>query len=199
MLLDTDVILLVSMSKKARLAAEWGKQIKYLCPSHTTVETFLSEFKQEVEQTCRVLEFLGLVDKCSSELGYKPTHRLIDIITDRMIRSEKVSESPLETLDDSFVGLLWRLGTNGRNGRTVDQVRDLCETARIELEGAQERTQERDDYRYNDDDHDGDDDVKHSCFNVLAVLGLLKSVGASQYRPTRLMYNLVTELSERYQ
>jgi hypothetical protein len=199
MLLDTDVILLVSMMRKAKLTAEWGKQTKHLCPSNTRVETFLSEFKLEVAQTCQVLGLLGLVDKCSSGLGYKPTHRLIDIMTDRMIRSEKVSESPLETLDDGFVGLLWRLGTSGRNGRTVDQVRDLCETARIELEGAQERTQERDDYRYNDDDHDDDDDVKHSCFNVLAVLGLLKSVGASQYRPTRLMYNLVTELLERYQ
>jgi hypothetical protein len=79
MILDTDLILLVSMLKKARLAAEWGKQTKHLCPSNTRVETFLSEFKLEVEQTCRVLEFLGLVDKCSSELGYKPTHRLIDI------------------------------------------------------------------------------------------------------------------------
>jgi hypothetical protein len=135
------------------------------------------------------------VDKCSSELGYKPTHRLIDIITDRMIRSGKVSESPFENQDDGFVGLLWRLGTSDRNGKTVDQVRHLCETARIELEGAQEW----DDYPYNDDDQDDDDDVKHSCFNVLAVLGLLKSVGASPYRPTRLMYNLVTELLERYQ
>ena len=60
MLLDTDVILLVSMLKKARLAAEWGKQTRHLCPSITRVETFLSEFKLEVEQTCRVLEFLGL-------------------------------------------------------------------------------------------------------------------------------------------
>ena len=195
MLLDTDIILLVSMMKKAKLAAEWGKQTKHLCPSNTRVETFLSEFKLEVEQTCQVLEFLGLVDKCFSELGYKPTHRLIDIITDQMIKPARVTERPFENLDDGFVGLLWRLGTSGRNGKTVDQVRDLCETARIELEGAQER----DDYPYNDDDQDDDDDVKHSCFNVLAVLGLLKSVGASQYRPTRLMYNLVTELLERYQ
>jgi hypothetical protein len=115
MLSDTDVLLLVSMLKKARLAAEWRKQIKYLCPSHTTVETLLSEFKLEVEQTCRALEFLGLVDKCSSELGYKPTHRLIDIITDRMIRSGKISEGPFENLDDGFGGLLWRLGTSGRS------------------------------------------------------------------------------------
>ena len=194
MLLDTDVILLVSMMKKAKLAAEWGKQTKHLCPSNTRVETFLSEFKLEVEQTCQVLGLLGLVDKCSSELGYKPTHRLIDIITDHMIKPARVTERPFENLDDGSVGLLWKLGTSDQSGMTLDQVRDLCETARIELEGAQER----DDYPYNDD-QDDDDGVKHSCFNVLAVLGLLKSVGGSQYRPTRLMYNLVTELLERYQ
>ena len=57
----------------------------------------------------------------------------------------------------ALFGLLWRLGTSGRNGKTVDQVRDLCETARIELEGAQER----DDYPYNGDNEDDDDDVKH--------------------------------------
>jgi hypothetical protein len=195
MLLDTDIILLVSMMKKAKLTAEWGKQTKHLCPSNTRVETFLSEFKLEVEQTCQVLEFLGLVDKCFSKLGYRPTHRLIDIVTDQMIKPARVTEGPVWNLNGRFVDLLWRLGTSGRNGRRVDQIRELCETARIELEGAQER----DDYPYNDDDQDDDDDVKHSCFNVLAVLGLLKSVGASQYRPTRLMYNLVTELSERYQ
>ena len=103
------------------------------------METFLSEFKQEVEQTYRVLELRELVDKCSSELGYKPTHRLIDIITDRMLDFAKVSESSLDNLNDGFVGLLWRLGTSGRNGRIKDQVRQLCETARVEFEGAQER------------------------------------------------------------
>jgi hypothetical protein len=195
MLLDTDIILLVSMMKKTKLAAEWGKQTKHLCPSNTRVETFLSEFKLEVEQACQVLEFLGLVDKCFSELGYKSTHRLIDIITDQMIKPARVTERPFENLNDGFVGLLWRLGTSGRNVKTVDQVRDLCEIARIELEGAKEG----DDYPYKDDDQDDDDGAKHSCFNVLAVLGLLKPVGASRYRPTRLMYNLVTELLERYQ
>jgi hypothetical protein len=195
MLLDTDVILLVSMMRKAKLTAEWGKQTKHLCPSNTTVETFLSEFKLEVAQTCQVLWLLGLVDKCSSELGYKPTHRLIDIITDQMIKPARVTEGPLWNLNGRFVDLLWRFGTSGRNGTTVDQLRELCETARIEFEGVQER----DDYPYDDDAQDDDDDVKHSCFNVLAVLGLLKSVGASQSRPTRLMYNLVMELSERYQ
>jgi hypothetical protein len=39
--------------------------------------------------------------------------------------------------------------------------------------------------------------VKQFCFDALAILGLLKPV--SRYRPTRLMYNLVTELLERYQ
>ena len=185
---------MLNITRKAKLTAEWGKQTKHLCPSNTRVETFLSEFKLEVEQTCQVLGLLGLVDKCSSELGYKPTHRLIDIITDQMIKPARVTERPFENLDDGSVGLLWKLGTSDQSGMTLDQVRDLCETARIELEGAQER----DDYPYNDD-QDDDDGVKHSCFNVLAVLGLLKSAGGSQYRPTRLMYNLVTELLERYQ
>jgi hypothetical protein len=124
------------------------------------------------DPTCRVLERLGLVEKkASCTLGFKPTHRLINIIADRMVKPTTRSKNPVANVDHDFVDRLWQLAND------VDE--EEAEVA--EQEPVQPTLAEQ-----------ADGEAKSFCCQVLVVLGLLKK-GADGYMPTRLIHNLILE------
>src|SRR5258708_19941862 len=95
-MLDTDSLLLASIFRKA-----------YPLNPQPPVAMFLHHFGFQIDRTCRVLKLLGLVEEASSNLGFKPTHRLIDIITDRMV--QPTVEFPLPNFNDNFFTSLFQL------------------------------------------------------------------------------------------
>jgi hypothetical protein len=123
------------------------------------------------DPTCRVLERLGLVEKASCTLGFKPTDRLINIIADRMVQPTTRSKNRVANVDHDFVDLLWQLAND------VDEE----EAEAAEQEPVQPALAEQE-----------DEEAKSFCCQVLVVLGLLKE-GADGYKPTRLIRNLILE------
>lgn len=94
---DTESLLMVSIFRKA-----------YPPNRQPTAEMFLRHFRF-IDRTCRVLKLLGLVEEAPSTLGFKPTHRLIDIITDRMVQPTVEGKNAVPKIDDDFVAPLWQL------------------------------------------------------------------------------------------
>jgi hypothetical protein len=134
---------------------------------------FLHHFGFEINRTCRKLKLLGLVEEASSTLGFKPTHRLIDIITDRMVQPTVESKNGVPKVHDDFVDSLWQVAGN-------DEDDDEYEKA-----GEQE---DKDDI----EDGKSGEDGQAFCCQVFVVLGLLKEK-SDGYVPTRLMPNLILE------
>jgi hypothetical protein len=96
--LDTESLLMVSIFRKA-------------CPLNRqpTAAMFLHHFRFEIDRTCRVLKLLELVEEAPSTLGFKPTHRLIDIITDGMVQLTVEGKNAVPKLVYDFVAPLWQL------------------------------------------------------------------------------------------
>jgi hypothetical protein len=176
-MLDNETLLMASIFQKAL-------QIN---PQPNSAE-FLHRFEFEIDQTCRVLKFLGLVEEASSTLGVKPKHRLIEIIADRMVRPNTESKNPVAKVDHDFVDILWQLVDKGADA--PEKVKVIAAT----VDGQLDENDEDDDYDfvYEDDKDDGAEswDARHFCCEVFVVLGLLKK-GANGYMPSRLIHNLI--------
>ena len=69
----------------------------------------MQHFASQIDQTCGVLKLLGLVEEASSNLGFKPTPRLIEIITDRMVQPTVQSKMAVGNIDNNLVDSLWQL------------------------------------------------------------------------------------------
>jgi hypothetical protein len=128
----------------------------------------LHHFGFQIDRICRVLKLLGLVEEASSNLGFKPTHRLIDIIIDGLVQPITESETPIVKVGGTFVDSLWQLVAED------DEKED-------EQEGENE---------IEDGERGGDGQA--FCCQVFAVLGLLKE-RADGYVSTRLMHKLILE------
>jgi hypothetical protein len=96
--LDSESLLMVSIFRKA-------------CPLNPqpTAAMFLHHFRFEIDRTCRLLKLLGLVEEAPSTLGFKPTDRLIDIITDRMVQPTVEGKNAVPKVVDDIVAPLWQL------------------------------------------------------------------------------------------
>jgi hypothetical protein len=160
-MLDTDSLLLVSILQKA-----------YPLSPQPSAEIFLQHCAVEIDQTCGVLKLLGLVEDASSSLGFKPTHRFIEIITDRMVQPTVESKSAVGNIDNNFVDPLCRLVVWNVNEEEE-------EDERHELEVEDEIG-----------DCEGFGDGLAFCRQVFVVLGLLTEK-ADNYVPARLMHNLI--------
>jgi hypothetical protein len=161
---DTDSLLMVSIFRKA-----------YPPYRQPTAAMFLHHFRFEIDRTCRMLKLLGLVEEAPSTLGFKPTHRLIDIITDRMVQPTVEGKNAVPKVVDDFVAPLWQLVA----GDDYEDEKD------DEVENGDE--QEAAD---GIDDDKGGKDGQAFCCHVFVVLGLLKEK-ADGYVPTRLMHKLI--------
>jgi hypothetical protein len=162
-MLYTYSLLIVSIFQKA-----------YPLSPQPSAEMFLHHFAFEVDRTCGVLESLGLVEKTSSTIGFKPTRRLIDVITDRMAQPTVESKNPAEKVDDNFI---------------ADSLRELV---------SNDYKDDSDGIGDEQKDVDGNEDGKGGkggqpfCLQVLVFLGLLREK-ADRYVPTRLMHKLLPE------
>ena len=154
---DTESLLMVSIFRKA-----------YPPNRQPTAEMFLRHFRF-IDRTCRVLKLLGLVEEAPSTLGFKPTHRLIDIITDRMVQPTVEGKNAVPKIDDDFVAPLWQLVAGDDYEDEEDE----------EVENGDEQ-----------EAPDGIVDGQAFCCHVFVVLGLLKEK-ADGYIPTRLMQKLI--------
>src|SRR5260370_35986159 len=96
---DNDSFLVMSIFRKAY-------------DSEASAEKLVPIFDFLADPTCRVLERLGLVEKASCTLGFKPTHRLINIIADRMVQTTTRSKNTVANVDHDFLDLLWRLASD---------------------------------------------------------------------------------------
>jgi hypothetical protein len=163
-MLDTYSLLIVSIFQKA-----------YPLSPQPSAEIFLHHFAFEIDRTLFALKLLGLVEKASSNIGFKPTSRLIGIITDRMVQSTVESKSTAVKADDDFLELFWKLVAGND-----------CEDDSDEHGDEQE-----------DDDGEGGEDGQTFCWQVFVVLGLLRE-NADRYVPTRLMHKLLRENADRY-
>jgi hypothetical protein len=163
-MLDTESLLLVSIFQKA-----------YPLSPRPPAEMFLHHFAVQIDGTCGVLKLLGLVEVTSSSLGFKPTHRLIEIITDRMVQPTVESKSAVGNIETNFVDSLWRLVAWNANE-----------------EEEREEEDERDEQEKEDEigDCEGGGDGLAFCRRVFVVLGLLREE-ADRYVPTRLIQNLI--------
>jgi len=157
-MLDTESLLLVSILQKA-----------YPLDPQPPAEMFLHHFAFEVDRTCGVLESLGLVEKASSTIGFKPTRRLIDLITDRMVQptvAAKVhDDSVTDSLQEPGAGNDYEDDSNGIGDEKKD------------VDGIE--------------DGEGGKGGQDFCFQVLVFLGLLLREKADRYLPTRLMHDLL--------
>jgi hypothetical protein len=161
-MLDTYSLLMVSIFQKA-----------YPLSPQPSAEMFLHHFAFEVDRTCGVLESLGLVEKASSTIGFKPTHRLIGIITDRMVQPTVESKTAAAEADDNFIAdSLWRL------------------VAWSDEEEEDERDEQEDEHEI--EDCQGGKGGQAFCLQLLVFLGLLREK-ADRYVPTRLMHKLLPE------
>jgi hypothetical protein len=159
-MLDTESLLMVSIFQKA-----------YPLRHQPPAAIFLHHFGFEINRTCRVLKLLGLAEEASSTLGFKLTHRLIDLITDG--RLQPITEIEFEDVQSGFVDTLWQL-VAGNNEEDEDD----------EDEGEQED----EDQIYGDERVDG----RTLCCRVFVLLGLLQEK-SDIYVPTRLMHKLILE------
>src|SRR6266849_6779676 len=98
LMFDTESLLMVSLFRKA-------------CPlkPQPSPTKFLHRFAFQIDRTCRMLKLLGLAEEASSNLGFKPTPRLIDIMTDRMVQPTVKSKNAVTNVYDDSVAALWRL------------------------------------------------------------------------------------------
>jgi hypothetical protein len=138
-MLDTYSLLIVSIFQKA-----------YLLSPQPSAEMFLHHFAFEIDRTCGVLESLGLVEKASSTIGFKPTYRLIDIITGRMVQPTVESKNTGEKVDDNVIAdSLWELVAGNDYEDENDAIGDEQEDEdRIEDgEGGTQRSTDRMRYR----------------------------------------------------
>jgi hypothetical protein len=163
-MLDTDSSLMVSIFQKA-----------YPLKPQPPAAKFLHHFGFEIDRTCRVLKLLGLVEEASSNLGFKPTHRLIDIITDRMV--QPTVDYAVAKVDDNFVDSVWQL-VAGNDDEDDEDDEDEKGDEQEDKDGIE--------------DGKGDEDGQAFCCQVFVVLGLLKEK-AGRYVPTRLMHKLILE------
>jgi hypothetical protein len=168
-MLDTDSLLMASIFQKA-----------YPLDPQPPAAIFLHRFGFEINRTCRVLKLLGLVEEASSTLGFKPTHRLIDIITDRMVQPTVESKNAVAKVDDNFVYTLWLLAVDDEDDDDGDDDDD-----------EDEKGDEQED-KYGIEDRESGEDAQAFFCQVLAALGLLKEE-AERYVPTPLMHKLILE------
>jgi hypothetical protein len=152
---DTYSLLMVSIFQKA-----------YPLSPKPRAEIFLQHFASEIDRTLFAQKLLGLVEKAPSNIGFKPTSRLIGIITDRMVQSTVENESTAVKVDDDFLKLFWKLVAGND-----------CEDDSDDDGDEQE-----------DEDGEGGEDGQTFCWQVFVVLGLLRE-NADRYVPTRLMHN----------
>jgi hypothetical protein len=163
-MLNTESLLMVSIFQKA-----------YPLSPQPSAEMFLHHFAFEVDRTCGVLESLGLVEKACSTIGFRPTHRLIDIITDRMIQPTVESKNAAAQVDDNFiVDSLRELGAGNDHEDDSDEIADEQKDV-DEIE-----------------DGEGGKGGQPFCLQVLVFLGLSREK-ADRYMPTRLMHELLPE------
>jgi hypothetical protein len=113
-MLDTETIFLASVFLKA-------------CPltPQPSVAEFLHHFGLAIDRTCRMLKFLGLVEDAPSTLGFKPTHRLIDIVVDRMVRANTEGNNPVAKVEADCFGWLWQLVIRGLDGQHKEVVSEI--------------------------------------------------------------------------
>jgi hypothetical protein len=147
-MLDSESLLFVSILQKA-----------YPLSPQPPAEIFLRHFASQIDQTCGVLKLLGLVEEASSNLGFKPTHRLIEIITDRMVQPTAVGD-----IDNNLVDSLWRL------------------VAWADEEEEDERDEQEDEHEI--EDCQGGGDGLAFCRQVFVVLGLLEEKADLGYLET---------------
>src|SRR5260370_41703602 len=168
---DNDSFLVMSIFRKAY-------------DSEASAAELVPIFDFLADPTCRVLERLGLLEKASCTLGFKPTDRLINIIADRMVQPTTRSKNPVANVDHDLVDLLWQLAND------VDEE----EAEAAEQEPVQPALDEQADEQEDDEDEEDqeDEEARNFCCQVLVVLGLLKK-GADGYIPTRLIHNLLLE------
>jgi hypothetical protein len=163
-MLDAYSLLMVSIFQKA-----------YPLSPQPSAEMFLHHFAFEVNRTCGVLESLGLVEKASSTIGFKPTHRLIKIITDRLVQTTVESKNPAAEVDDNFIAdSLREVGAGNDYEDDSDGIGDEQE----DVDGIE--------------DGAGGKGGQPFCLQVLVFLGLLREK-ADRYVPTRLMHKLLPE------
>jgi hypothetical protein len=162
-MLDTESLLLVSILQKA-----------YPLDPQPPAEMFLHHFAFEVDRTCGVLESLGLVEKASSTIGFKPTRRLIDLITDRMVQPTVESKNAAAEVDDNVIAdSLRELGA----GNDYEDDSNGIGDEQKDVDGTE--------------DGEGGKGGQDFCFQVLVFLGLLLREKADRYLPTRLMHDLL--------
>jgi hypothetical protein len=200
-MLDTESIFLASVFQKA-------------CPltPQPSVAEFLHDFELEIARTCRMLKFLGLVEDASSTLGFKPTHRLIDIVVDRMVRANTEGNNPVAKVEADCFGWLWQLvarDVGSEHNIEVKKDAKVVVLKAVNHEGEDEQDDEQDELdveddaeendgpdeywdEENDDDDQDDDPGQQFCSKVFVLLGLLK-LPDKKYVPTRLMANLFLE------
>ena len=198
--MDINTILMASIFQKA-----------YPIRPNPSIGEFLHHFELEIDRTCRMLKFLGLVTEAPSTLGYKPTDRLINVIVDRMVRANTEGNNPVAKVEADCFGWLWQLVTRDlgnehnvgvdKNVQVVDET--VLKAVSDDREDEQDALNVEDELEENDDldedwDEESDDADKADgsgqqfCCKVFVLLGLLK-VGYKRYVPTRLMANLFLE------
>jgi hypothetical protein len=167
-MLDTESLLMVSIFQKA-----------YPLSPKPPAAIFLHHFGFEIDRTCRVLKLLGLAEEASSTLGFKPSHCLINIITDRMVQPTVESKNAVPKVHYDFVDSLWQVAGNDDDDEDDDH----------EDEKGDEQEEDHDD---GIEDGKSGEDGRAFCCQVLAVLGLLEEK-SERYVPTRLMHKLIWE------
>jgi hypothetical protein len=202
---DTESLLLVSILQKA-----------YPLDPQPPAKMFLHHFAFEIDRTFRVLEFLGLVENAASKLGFKPTHRLIDIVVNRMTRPNTEGNNPIAKVNPDCFGWLWHhvVGDLGDEDEVeldaeieIDE-EEVLEKPDEETELDEGESEKADDEEEEEEEDDDDGDVEQGlnaegfCRQVFLLLGLLKWNGGIQL-PTRLMHDLLLEgcfqhLSEKH-
>ena len=160
-MLDTESLLLVSIFQKA-----------YPLSPQPSAEMFQHHFAVEINETCGVLKLLGLVEQASSNLGFKPTPRLLKIITDRMVQPTVESKSAVGNIDYNLVDSLWQL------------------VAWVDEEEEDKEDEQEDEDEDEIEDCQGGGHGLAFCRQVFVVLGLLREE-AGNYVPTRLMQSLI--------
>src|SRR3984893_14580254 len=158
-MLDNETAFLASIFKKA-------------CDTtpQPSVGEFLHRFGLEIDRACRMLKFLGLVEDAPSTLAFKPTHRLIDIVVDRMVRANTEGNNPVAKVEADCFGWLWQLVTRDLDGQhNIEVNKDakvvLLKAVNHEREDEQDGLDVEDDAEENDGpdeywDEESDDEDK---------------------------------------
>jgi hypothetical protein len=184
--MTTEIAFLASVFQKANP----------VIPKPATAE-FLERFKLEIDRTCHMLKFLGLMEETRSTLGFKPTERLIDIVVDRMTRANTAGNNPVAMIEADCFGWLWHHVTSDLGSEQPErdeqddegeQHEDTAEDVVKEDDGPDEYWDAEDDYEEAEDDGSG----RQFCCKVFVLLGLLRA-GCKRHVPTRLMTDLVLD------